>query len=60
MGIPFVHVVKFSEPDEALEEMKKEYHDIEFVVSEGIEEQIANRSEEDIRARKEIFVYSMV
>jgi hypothetical protein len=60
MGIPFAHVVKFSEPDEALEEIKREYNDIEFVVSEAEEEQIANRTEEGIRARKEIFVYSMV
>jgi len=60
IGIPFAHVVKFSEPDEALEEMKREYNDIEFVVSEAEEEQIANRAEEGIRARKEIFVYSMV
>ena len=60
MGIPFAHVVKFSEPDEALEELKREYKDIEFVVSEAEEEEIANRAEEGIRARKEIFVYSMV
>ena len=59
-GIPFEHVVKFCEPDEALEEMKKEHHDIEFVVSEAEEEQVVNRVQEGERARKEIFVYSMV
>jgi hypothetical protein len=59
-GLPFEHVVKFSEPDAALEEIKREYHDIEFVVSEEAERQIADRVEEGIRARKEIFVYSMV
>lgn len=60
MGIPFTHVVKFTEPDDALDEMKKEYTDVEFVVSEAEEEMIANRAEEGERPRKEIFVYSMV
>lgn len=60
IGIPFAHVVKFSEPDEALQEMKREYENIEFVVSEAEEEQITNRAEEGERVRKEIFVYSMV
>lgn len=59
-GIPFVHVVKFCEPDEALEEMKRDHHGIEFVVSEAEEEQVVNRVHEGERARKEIFVYSMV
>ncbi len=60
MGVSFSHVVKFSEPDEALEEIKREYTDIEFVVSEAEEEQIANRAEEGERPRHEMFVYSMV
>ena len=59
-GIPFAHVVKFSEPDMALEEMKREYMGIEFVVSEAEEEYVTSRTEEVERARKEIFVYSMV
>ena len=58
-GIPFAHVIKFSEPDEALEEMKREYAGIEFVVSEAEEAYVANRAEEVQRARREIFVYSM-
>jgi hypothetical protein len=60
VGIPFAHVVKFTEPDEALEELKREHYDIEFVVSEAEEEQVVNRVQEGERARKEIFVYSMV
>lgn len=60
MGVAFSHVVKFSEPDEALEEMKREYEDIEFVVSEAEEERVANRLEEGERPRQEIFVYSVV
>ena len=53
-------MVKFSETDHALEEMKREYDDIEFVISEAEEDQVVNRVEEGERARKEIFVYSMV
>jgi gas vesicle protein len=60
MGISFSHVVKFSEPDEALQEIKREHEDIEFVVSEAEEEQAANRAEEGERPRREMFVYSMV
>jgi hypothetical protein len=60
IGIPISHVVKFSEPNEALEEMKKEYGDIEFVISEAEEEQVTRRVEEGDRARQDIFVYTMV
>ena len=60
IGIPFSHVVKFSEPDEALQAIKRENSDIEFVVSEAEEEQVVNRVQEGERVRKEIFVYSMV
>jgi hypothetical protein len=59
-GVAFAHVVKFSEPDEALEEMKREHTGIEFVVSEAEKEYATDRLEEVERARKEIFVYSMV
>jgi hypothetical protein len=59
-GIPFSHVVKFIEPDEALEEMKKEFRDIEFVISEAEENQVIDRVEEGERARSDIFVYTMV
>ena len=54
------HVVKFSGPNEALEEMKKEYGDIEFVISEAQEDQLTSRVEEGERARQDIFVYTMV
>lgn len=60
IGVPFVHVVKFNETDSALDDMKKEYNDIEFVISEAEEERAVNRVEEGERVRKEIFVYSMV
>ncbi|MEJ2284281.1 MAG: hypothetical protein P8X85_11880 [Desulfobacterales bacterium] len=59
-GIHFSHVVKFVEPDEALAEIKREYKDIEFVISEAEEEQVTRRIEEGERARQDIFVYTMV
>jgi hypothetical protein len=59
-GVPFFHAVKFVEPDEALEEIKREYKDIEFVISEAEEEQVTRRVEEGERARQDIFVYTMV
>jgi len=60
IGLSFSHAVKFIEPDEALEEMKREYKDIEFVISEAEEEQVTRRVEEGERARRDIFVYTMV
>jgi hypothetical protein len=60
IGISVTHVVKFSEPNEALEEMKKEYGEIEFVISEAQEDQLTSRVEEGERARQDIFVYTMV
>jgi hypothetical protein len=59
-AIQFSHVVKFIEPDKALEEMKQEFRDIEFVISEAEEDQATNRVEEGERARNDIFVYTMV
>jgi hypothetical protein len=60
IDIPFSHVVKFIEPDEALEEMKREFRDIEFVISEAEEDQATSRVEAGERVRREIFVYTMV
>jgi hypothetical protein len=60
IDLPFSHVVKFIEPDEALEEMKREFRDIEFVISEAEEDQVTNRVEEGERVRRDIFVYTMV
>ena len=59
-GISFSCVVKFREPDDALEEIKREFKDIEFVVSEVEETQVSNRPEERERPRQGIFVYAMV
>lgn len=59
-GVSLHHVVKFVEPDEALEEIKREHDDIEFVISEAEQEQATRQVEEGERARQDIFVYAMV
>jgi hypothetical protein len=59
LGIPFAHVVRFSERDKALEEINREFANIEFVVSDAEEERPVGRAEEGERARQAIYVYSM-
>jgi len=59
-GIPFDHVVMFSEPEEALTSINREYKDIAFVVSESVEDRGESRIEEGERLRRNLYVYSMV
>ena len=59
-GIPFTHVVKYSESNEVLMELKKEIGEFEFVVSEEEQDAESNRPENRERPRQEIFVYSML
>jgi len=59
-GVPFNHVVMFSEPEEALESITKEHKDIAFVVSESVEDRGERRIEEGERLYKNLYVYSMV
>ena len=59
-GIPFNHVVMFSEPEEALESINREHKDIAFVVSESVEDREESRIEEGERLRRNLYVYSMV
>ena len=59
-GIPFDHIVMFSEPEEALESITKENRDIAFVVSETVEDRADSRIEDGERLRTNLFVYSMV
>jgi hypothetical protein len=59
-GIPFDHVVMFSEPEEALESINREHKDIAFVVSESVEDREESRIEEGERLRHNLYVYSMV
>lgn len=59
-GIPFNHVVMFSDPEEALETISRENKDIAFVVSESVEDRTESRIEEGERLRRNVYVYSMV
>jgi hypothetical protein len=59
-GIPFDHIVMFSEPEAALESITKEHKDIAFVVSESVEDRTESRIEEGERLRRNVYVYSMV
>ena len=58
-GVNFEHLVKFTETDEALEEIGEEVH-IDFVISENEGNEVAARVENSERLRREIFVYSML
>ena len=59
-GIPFDHIVMFSEPEEALETINRENKDIAFVVSESVEDRTENVIEQGERLRRNVYVYSMV
>jgi hypothetical protein len=59
LGIAFAHVVKFTEQDEALEEISKEFKDIEFVVSETAEEQATQRAKDSKRPGRGVYVYTI-
>ena len=59
-GIPFNHIVMFSEPDEALQDLAKDNKNIIFVVSESIEDRAVDRVEEGERLRQNLYVYSIV
>jgi hypothetical protein len=59
LSVPFVHVVKFIERDQAIEEINHEFNDIEFVVSDAEQEGAVNRMEEGERPTQPIYVYSM-
>jgi hypothetical protein len=58
--IPFEHAIKFSETDMAIEEIRKEYGTIDFVISGAEEKQDFEREENRDRPAKEIYVYSVV
>jgi hypothetical protein len=59
-GIPFRHIVRYSDSNEVLLELKKEIGEFEFVVSEEEPESESNRAENRQRPKQEIFVYSML
>lgn len=59
-GIAFTHIIKFNDSYEVLKEIKHEIGDFEFVVSEMEEQENVSRPENSERAKREIFVYSIV
>ena len=59
-GIPFTHVVKYTESTEVLEELRNEIGDFEFVASEEEQDAEYDRAENGEKPKKEIFVYSML
>jgi hypothetical protein len=59
-GIPFEHIVMFSEPEEALETINRENNDIAFVVSESVEDRTESVIEQGEELRRNVYVYSMV
>ncbi len=62
MRIPFSHVVRFNDQDVALEELQREYRNIEFVVSEAIQDQATDGIQDSNRPRpsRGVYVYSML
>ena len=59
-SIPFKHVIKFSEKEQALAEISREFSDIEFVVSDTEGDRAAERATQNERPKQEIYVYSLV
>ncbi len=60
MDIPFTHVVKFSEPDKALEMIQDEYKAIEFVITDEPTALSENRVTDTQRPSQRVYVYSMI
>jgi hypothetical protein len=59
-GIPFEHVVMFSEPEAALEAITRKNENISFVISETVEDREVNRQESSEQLRPSLYVYSVV
>jgi hypothetical protein len=59
-GIPFTHVVKFDEPEQALTSVQQEYEKIEFVISDSPHPSTVDRVANTNRPRNEVLVYSMI
>lgn len=59
-GVPFIHVVKFDEPEQALASVQSEYGHVEFVISDAQPQGAADRVAESDRPRNELLVYSMI
>lgn len=60
LSIPFTHVVKFRDKDSAVEEITREFKDVEFVISDTEDERPVERVSQDNRPRPRMYVYSML
>lgn len=60
MRIPFTHVVKFSEPEKALEMIQHEYNPIDFVITDEQPVTSENRISETQRPSNQVYVYTMI
>ena len=60
IGVPFVHVVKFDESEQALASVQGEYKNIEFVISDAQPQAATDRVAQRNRPRNEVLVYSMI
>lgn len=58
--IPFTHVVKFDDPEQALSSVQHEYGNIEFVISDSPQASTVDRVTNTNRPRNEVLVYSMI
>ena len=59
-GIPFTHVVKFDDPEQALSRVQQEFGKIEFVISDSPRPSTVDRVANSNRPRNEVLVYSMI
>ncbi len=58
--VPIVHVVKFMDKEEALQEMKQEVQDIDFIISDAEPIQPDLHNQETVnRPRRELCVYAL-
>jgi hypothetical protein len=60
IGVPFTHVVKFSEPEKALETIQHEYKPIDFVITDEQPVTSENRISETQRPSSQVYVYTMI
>lgn len=59
LNIPFSHVVKFCDTDQAIEELQKEIGGIDFIVSDAQAEQDIEVAMDREAPRCQVFVYAM-
>ncbi len=59
-GVPFVHVVRFDEPEQALAGLQREFEHIEFVIADAQPAAVTEQTAEARRPQSEVLVYSMI